>query len=276
MKYKVVFIIFLVIIVGILLFSYRNRMVASISVKQRSEVAGRTTTHVFDSDKLSASLPYRLYSPAVSEISRKIPLILYLHGAGGRGDDNYRQLNGIVDLLTSDSFQKKYPSYVLVPQCPHGHQWVDMKCGKRPLRNYDQDAIQEGVYLQMVMKLIGRLKDNLPVDSSRLYVMGFSMGATGTWDIITRHPEEFAAAVILNGRSDPTKAHKIKNLPIMVFHGKFDRVSPINNARQMIEELKTLGSPVEYKELFWGHGITRIAMREQTIFPRLFSHNKKN
>ncbi len=86
------------------------------------------------------------------------------------------------------------------------------KCGKRPLRHYDQDAIQEEVYLQMVVQLMDELKNNLPVDHHRLYVMGFSMGATGTWDIITRHPEEFAGAVIMNGRSNPTKTEKIKNL----------------------------------------------------------------
>jgi predicted peptidase len=104
--------------------------------------------------------------------------------------------------------------------------------------------------------------------------MGFSMGATGTWDIITRHPDKFAAAIILNGRSDPSKAQKISGLPLWVFHGKFDKISPITNPRTMIKQLRKFESKVIYEELFWGHGIPRIALKERNLFPWLFSHKK--
>lgn len=254
-------------------------MVSPVTEEQRKEIAGRMTAHTFVSSNLNSSIPYRLYAPQLVKKGSKVPLVLYLHGSDGSGDDNYRQLNEIVDLLTSVSFQKEFPSYVLVPQCPRGHQWVDLRNERLPLQNYDQDALQESVYLRMVMELLGDFKEKSSVDLSRLYVVGFSMGATGTWDIITRHPDEFAAALILNGRSDPSKAYKIKELPIMVFHGMFDRVSPLSNAQVMMEELGKVDSPVIFNKLFWGHGIPRIVMRKPATFSWLFSkkkHGSKN
>lgn len=127
LKYGVVCIVALLVIAGLLLFSYRKKMVSPVTEEQRKEIAGRMTAHTFESSNLDSSIPYRLYAPEVVKRDSKVPLVLYLHGSDGRGDDNYRQLNEIVDVLTSLSFQKQFPSYVLVPQCPRGHQWVDLK-----------------------------------------------------------------------------------------------------------------------------------------------------
>lgn len=250
-------------------------MVAPLSQEQRLEIAARTTPYTFESHNLNSLLPYRFFAPQGIEKNSKLPLVLYLHGSDGNGDDNFRQLNEIVELLTSAAFQQEFPSCVLVPQCPRGHQWVDIKNERLPLQNYDQDALQESINLKMVMELIDKYKNNDLVDADRIYVIGFSMGATGAWDIVTRHPDDFAAAVILNGRSDPSKANKIRKMPLMVFHGKFDRVSPISNAKAMVENLQMQGSPVIFKQLFWGHGITRIATRDSSLFEWLFSKSKK-
>ena len=267
-------IVALLILVGVFLVSYRNKIVAPLSAEQRKVFVDQTSADIFKSVQLENSLPYRLYSPPAGSME-DLPLILYLHGAGGRGDDNIAQVEIPVPLLLSPEFQKRHPSFVVIPQCPRGHEWVTVKCSHHPLQNYNQDALDESVYLQMVMELLDTLKDRFPINSQQIYVMGFSMGATGTWDIITRHPDFFAGAIIFNGRSDPSKAFKIKNMPIQVFHGKYDRVSPITNANAMIDELKKIQSPVIFDALYWGHGIPRIAIKKKGLFSWLFSQSKK-
>jgi predicted peptidase len=126
----------------------------------------------------------------------------------------------------------------------------------------------------MVRKIIKKIRSNYHVDGKRIYIIGYSMGATGVWDIITRHPKTFAGAIILNGRSDPSQASQISSLPLWVSHGKFDRVSPISNAREMIAQINKLDGNVIFKELYWGHGITRVALSGQAPFRWLFKQQK--
>lgn len=268
-----ILIVVLSVLLGLFLISYRNRIVAPLSIEQRDNLLKQTTASVFKGAGGENVLPYRLYVPrSVNE--EDLPLVLYLHGAGGRGTDNVSQLEVPVDVLLSSELQQQYPSVVVVPQCPRGQEWVNVTCSTFPLQNYDQDSLAEAAYLKMVVELLGTLQDRFSIDSQRIYVIGFSMGATGAWDIITRHPEIFAGAIIYNGRSDPSKAFKIKAMPLQVFHGKFDKVSPVANARKMITELKKMDSPVIFDELYWGHGIPRLASRKEGLFPWLFSQKK--
>ena len=255
------------------LYNYRQRMTRPISATEHRELIHRTlSNHVKMSE--SESLPYRLFAPNSVNDTTPLPLVLYLHGAGGRGTDNAEQLDIIVDLLTSKSHQDAYRSYVMAPQCPKGRQWVDLKNESPPYLNYDQNAIPESEYLTMVRKALDEIKKTHNVDLNRIYAIGFSMGATGTWDLITRYPDMFAAALILNGRSDPTKAARIKNIPLAVYHGKFDRISPIENAREMISQLSSFDGNVIFKELFWGHGIPRVVFEKHKPFMWLFKQKK--
>jgi predicted peptidase len=255
------------------LYSYRQKMYRVHTDQGRMKMVERSEAKYIDLGQ-SEQLPYRLFSPDPVNSSGRMPLIVYLHGAGGRGNNNINQLENVVQFVTSDGFQQEFRSFVLVPQCPGGHEWVDIKDPSGPLKNYNQDDIPETIYLKAVIKIIDKMVAADQVDPKRLYIMGFSMGATGTWDFITRHPEKFAAAVIFNGRSDPSKAQRISRLPLWVFHGKFDKISPITNPRPMIEQLRKFDSKVIYKELFRGHGIPGIAIKERNLFPWLFSQRK--
>lgn len=129
--------------------------------------------------------------------------------------------------------------------------------------------------MKLIIKLIQKLAQDYPIDTNRIYVTGISMGGSGTWDIITRYPEFFAAAAPLNGVSDPSKAPLIADLPIWAFHGRQDEVSDVNNTRKMIAALKEHNSSCQYTEYpDAGHGIAGPTYANSRLFDWMFARDK--
>lgn len=192
-------------------------------------------THTYKNN----SLPYRLFIPENNNI-KPLPLVLCLHGAGERGSDNELQIK-YHRLATSwaDSInQIKYPCYVVAPQCPEGEKWVDVEWNAG---SYSIEKVPISNELETVVDLIDKLKSEFKIDLNRIYVTGLSMGGYATWDLITRFPNKFAAAIPMSGGGDSSKVKLIKNIPIWVFHGKLDGTVPVSGSRQMIEALEKIG-----------------------------------
>ena len=212
------------------------------------------------------SMPYRLYVPENYDKQKKYPLVLYLHGGGGRGDDNRKQIEGgngyLVDLLVSRSTQAKYPSIVVVPQSP-GEGWVGF------------DSITPTSYLNLVLDLIKDLDSSYSIDTDRRYVLGQSMGGFGTFAILTMQPNMFAAAVPLCGGGDESKAGQIAHIPIWAFHGELDQAVKVERSRNMIAALTKAGGKPKYTEYKGeGHTIwTRVVM-EPELLPWMFSQKR--
>jgi predicted peptidase len=220
------------------------------------------------------ALPYRLFVPAGYDSTQRYPLVLYLHGWGVAGDDNVRQLTTHVAELVSPKRQAKTPAFVLVPQCPKTDEWVN-RHDKPPFRNYDQSKIKESLASELVFEILAQVKKTYSVDERRIYVTGYSMGGSGTWDFVTRHPGVFAAAVPVTGVNDPNRAEVIKTLAVWAFHGEKDPVSPASNTRQMVERLRSLGAPVRYTELASvGHDSDRAAYFDDAVYTWLFAQSK--
>jgi len=218
-------------------------------------------------------MPYQLSMPDVAE-GRQYPLVVCLHGALGRGTDNQARGIHAYNVLKSSRVQAEHPSFLLVPQCAKGFQWVDTpwKSG-----SYNLDTIQESVYMKKVHALILQIMETYPVDPARVYVTGQSMGGFGTWDLVLRHPELFAAAVPVCGSGSPSRAAQIKNLPIWFFHGAKDPTVPVRGAREMAAALEAAGSRVfKYMELpEGGHVIMGEAWKSPGLIEWLFAQRKK-
>ena len=184
------------------------------------------------------TLNYRWASPVDMKAGEKYPLVIFLHGAGERGNDNQAQLLHGAKTFVSPKHQKARPAFVLAPQCPTGKKWVNinwkLKSNKQP------DTIS--IPLEMVIQLIKSMKDSLPIDSNRIYITGLSMGGFGTWDAITRYPDLFAAAVPVCGGGDEATAGKLKNMPLWVFHGDADKVIYLERSTNMVEAIKKTGN----------------------------------
>ena len=212
------------------------------------------------------SMPYRLFVPENYDKQKRYPLVLYLHGGGGRGDDNRKQIEGgngyLVDLLVSRSTQAKNPSFVVVPQSP-GEGWVGF------------DSITPTTYLSLVLDLIKDLENSYSIDVNRRYVLGQSMGGFGTFAILTMQPNMFAAAVPLCGGGDESKASRIAHIPIWAFHGELDQAVSVERSRNMIAALTKAGGKPKYTEYKGeGHMIWTKVVTEAGLLPWMFSQKR--
>jgi predicted peptidase len=179
-------------------------------------------------------------------LSRKYPLVIFLHGSGERGNDNNAQLKwGVMDFATDENM-KLYNPYVIAPQCPPELEWA----------NYSGDEEKATLSLEpkpskpmaLLIGLIQEIIKNFPVDTNRIYITGLSMGGIGTFDAITRYPDLFAAAVPVCGGGDTEKASSIKHIPIWIFHGAEDPAITPNLSLSMVEALTKAGSHPGYTQ----------------------------
>lgn len=220
-------------------------------------------------DELPNGLPYRLLVPTGPPPPEGFPLTLLLHGAGERGDDNRAQLrHGAAALADA---QDRFPSVVVVPQCPEGQRWVEVDWGAASHRQPPRPSAPLGA----VLALLAALERELPVDPRRRYITGLSMGGFGTWDAITREPTRFAAAVPICGGGDVATAARVAALPIWAFHGSLDEVVLPRRSRDMIRALHDAGGAPRYSEYAdVAHDAWERAYREPALLPWLFAQRR--
>ncbi|BBO36567.1 hypothetical protein PLANPX_6179 [Lacipirellula parvula] len=190
-------------------------------------------------------LKYRLLKPIDfdAKAKEKYPLVLFLHGAGERGDDNERQLIWGGKELGDETLRRRYPAFVLVPQCPNDAVWAQIRWNGDEAKPDKMSGP-----LGLSLELIESLKKEYPIDENRLYAVGLSMGGFGTWDLLERKPGYLAAAVPICGGGDPKNVGAYKSTPIWVFHGDADDVIKPELSREMIAALKAAGGTPIYTE----------------------------
>jgi predicted peptidase len=183
--------------------------------------------------KTEVSLKYLVYLPqGYNKKGESWPLIVFLHGAGERGDDLEKvKTQGIPKILQN---KMDFPFVVVSPQCPKDAWWTE--------------------YSSTLKKLIDHIKAEYNIDASRVYLTGLSMGGFGTWYMGERYPDEFAAIAPICGGGEAFLANRLK-MPIWVFHGAKDDVVPVKRSQEMVDAVKAAGGDVKftvYPEL--GHG----------------------
>lgn len=233
---------------------------------------------LFKMDGYGYSLPYRLFVPKEYDSTISYPLLLVLHGVGAEGNDNVRQVGGDVAFFCTDLQAQIEPAFILAPQLPTGTKWVPIPKNP-PYLNYSQQKIPESDGLKLAKLLLQNILKEYSVDVNRLYVTGFSAGAAGVWDIISRDDIRiFAAAIAVSGAFDPYSAEHIAKMPLWMFHGADDPLSPPSNMLDAVEQLKKHGSHVQYKVFEGaGHGGTlSLAYKEPGLFEWLFRQKLSN
>jgi predicted peptidase len=165
---------------------------------------------------------YWEYVPCEKQSEEKLPLLIFLHGMGERGNDlNLVKFHGPPSFLDN---KKDFPFICISPQCPDSVYW------------------KEDLLLPFYDEIIAKY----PIDKDRIYITGLSMGGFGTWGSIVAKPDLFAAAVPICGGGDPSQLESIKTIPIWVFHGAKDDVVPLIRSKEMVDGLKELGSKVKF------------------------------
>lgn len=218
------------------------------------------------------SYRYQVFVPTGWTARKRWPVILFLHGAGERGEDGLIQTEvGIGGAIRR--WSDRFPCIVVFPQCPRNRWWTDPE--------------MEQIALKALESAIREFKG----DRRRLYLTGLSMGGYGTWSIAAANPGKFAAlAPVCGGIRPPTgvrvpegqtatddlyrqTAEKVKTTPVWVFHGAADPVVPASESRRMVEALKSVGADVKYTEYeAVGHNSWDRAYAERDLLTWLLSH----
>lgn len=223
------------------------------------------------------TLPYKVMFPENYDQSKTYPLVVMLHGAGERGDDNEAQLVHGKNFLT-DNFQSRFPAIVIVPQCPGNTYWSNIEShrigDKRTMRFGITDTPTAA--MATLTKLIRNWMSSGNVDTKRVYVGGLSMGSMGTYELLWRMPQTFTAAFSICGGANLDKLQLFAaTTPVWIFHGEADSVVTVEHSRNIYKRLQDLGCDVKYTEYpEVNHNSWDSAFAEPDLVPWLFSHSK--
>lgn len=216
---------------------------------------------------------YRVYVPKDRPPGRKLPVMLYLHGSGSRGDDNETPVKGFSKFI-NDSPQN-YSFIIVFPQCRSGKFWA-------------------GEMTEMAVKALDDTVKEFDGDPNKLYLAGFSAGAYGTWQTALNYPKKFAALVPIAGGIAPLGslspedravlsrkiaaleysanpyaevAMNLRLTPVWVFHGEKDEAVPVEESRKIVDELRRIGNQANYTEYpGMGHYSVEAAFSEPGLF----------
>ena len=200
--------------------------------------------------KSKDTLLYRELTPLTIEEGKEYPLVLFLHGAGERGDDNIAQLKHGAAMFTNPVNREEYPSFVIIPQCPADYYWPTIQ---RPLDMHVDNPFpldpEMSMPLALTKELLDKVIDEYPIDKNRIYIIGLSMGGMGTFEMTIRYPDLFAAAVPICGGVNTERFNGYESqTAFRIFHGDADVVVPVQLSRDAYTKLKEEHINVEYIE----------------------------
>lgn len=181
--------------------------------------------HLLTESNDSIDIRFLLFLPENYETKENWPLMLFLHGAGERGDDLEKvAVHGPPKLARQGKLQD---FIIIAPQCPKGDYW---------------DSHKQQTNL---INLLRQAKNDLKVDPNRVYLTGLSMGGFGTWELAANLHDEVAAAVPVCGGGNVWNSRVLKDVPIWAFHGALDDVVPPKLSEEMVEAIHQRGGNVQ-------------------------------
>ena len=239
------------------------------------------TTPAYDRGNYIAkgdTLPYRILFPLNFDPAKKYPLLIVLHGAGERGNDNQAQLSHGGDLFLKGPVRQQYPAIVIFPQCPANSFWsnVKVKTDSSSFTFTFQTDAPPTKAMHALMAFIDDFLDKPFVNKHQVYVGGLSMGGMGTFEIIGREPKVFAAAFSICGGDNSLNAKKYaKKVPLWIFHGAKDKTVSPDHSIVMVDAIKAAGGDPKFT-LYPNddHNSWDDAFAEPELLPWLFSHTK--
>lgn len=187
------------------------------------------------------TLPCRVFFPTGFDAHKTYPLFLFLHGSGERGADNAAQLIHGSKVLAEVAQREKV--ILLFPQCPSDDYWSSVKRQESDGKvKFTFDfSLPPTQAMQSLMNILEHFRSTAYVDTNRLYVAGLSMGGMGTWELVSRMPQTFAAAMPICGGGDPRSAPQMVSVPIWAIHGVQDDIVDPHHSVRMVEAVQRAG-----------------------------------
>ena len=167
--------------------------------------------------QIHVQMDYLIYLPQDYDKQEKLPLLLFLHGSGERGNDLQKvKVHGPPKLIAAG---KEFPFIVVSPQCREDMWWEPIE----------------------LMALLDEIESKYKVDTDRIYVTGLSMGGFGAWRLVAYVPDRFAAIAPICGGGEIYWGKSIARLPVWAFHGEKDDVVPVERSQAMVDAMKKEG-----------------------------------
>ncbi|MBO5415072.1 MAG: hypothetical protein J6A83_00395 [Clostridia bacterium] len=220
------------------------------------------------------TLPYSLYVPFDYTPDKNYPVLLFMHGAGSRGNDGEAPLGtGIVTNLFNLEEAPVKDAIIIVPQCPAAQKWVDMDWTTGA---YSVDDVPESNEMKCVVDILEKIFDEFSVDYKRVYMTGNSMGGIAVWDLLSRYNGIFAGAVPICGTGDVNKASVLKNTAIWTVHGTNDSTVPFDGTENVYYAIKEAGGDkIKFTVLQgYGHNVWDWTSKNDEIYTWLFQQSK--
>jgi poly(3-hydroxybutyrate) depolymerase len=218
-------------------------------------------------DAANEILPYRTYVPTSYTGAKPFPLIIALHGLGGTEDAFF------------DNYEKKLPplaeSHGYIVAAPLGYRvdgsygWGLGNAPADPNTKRTQDFSE-----QDVMQVLARVRQLYKIDDSRIYLMGHSMGAIGTWKIAPKYPDIWAAIAPFSGSGAPDTLERIRHVPEVIVHGDADPTVNVAGSRTMVAKLKEMGTEFKYIEVPGGVHSDVVAPNMAAVIDFFDAHRK--
>jgi predicted peptidase len=187
-----------------------------------------------------SSIQYRLFIPRHLKPKERCPLLLWLHGMGEGGDDNYNNLKYMPMVLKDMEHIEQYRFFILVPQCPSSKiGWTScLDNAKSGTSGVEDVNDMLGVTHELLMKTMREQ----PVDQDRVYLIGICSGGNACWEMANRHPGLFAAmSPMTPGGGDVTWAAKMVDFPIWAFHNAFEHPE---GTQAMVDAVRQAGGNI--------------------------------
>jgi len=184
--------------------------------------AGQQTSQAF-SKKITKTVDcnYLLYLPADYDKNSKKqrPLIMFLHGAGERGNNvAVVKKHGPPKMIAQG---KSFDFIIVSPQCPNNIWWPERT--------------------ELLISLLDEIEKKYNVDTDRVYLTGLSMGGFGSWSLAIAYPNRFAAIAPICGGAERYGAYRLKKVPVWAFHGAKDPTVPLIRSQEMADAVKKAG-----------------------------------
>jgi len=193
----------------------KNKMASDLAQpgEQQSQTFEKTITKTL-------GCKYLLFLPeSYGRQQKKWPLMLFLHGAGERGDDLEKvKKHGPPKIVQT---RKDFPFIVVSPQCPEDDWWTKKT--------------------EVLINLLDEIIARYDVDTERVYLTGLSMGGYGSWALASEYPDRFAAVVPICGGGNRTMSLMLKDVPIWAFHGAKDSVVPAEESKDVVDAINRRG-----------------------------------
>ncbi len=212
-----------------------------------------------------SELNYLITFPKGYDPKKKYPAIVFLHSMAERGNDLEKLIKnkeGQGNGLSKYALDNKLTRFITIsPLCPDGTYWSFLT--------------------NKLNTLLGNITKNTSIDLKRIYLTGVSMGGMGTWSFAMDYPDWFAAMAPMSGgiyapfMSD--NIQKIQNIPIWIYHDKFDKEIPIEKTAGILKKLKDAKSNVNITIYDKGeHYLNNTVFEEGSLFDWFLKHRKSS